>query len=594
MIAAKEFYQSHLDGFESELSKIREKLTAMAVLRFVAFVAAAFLAYQYLISKSPVAIISAVICFIIFLVFVRISFKLADKKRLLTQLVFVNRNELTLLAHQRNAFDNGAKFGAGHEFAADLDVFGEGSLYHLLNRTTTSHGAEEFASLFNNTDLSAEAVIEKQEAIRIMSQQPEKRQLLAAHGLMFGEAAGNLYSLTDWLQQPTMARKNKLLVVLRWVVPIVNLGVIYYVLDSGNTLALVASIAVCWLITASQLSYINTQHLLISKKQEILDQYAGILKIFSEVDAGDSGLLTKLKSEVKDAHHSFYKLARISGAFDQRVNMIVSAVLNSFFIYDIHCLFALEKWKDTYRSTFHKWIGTVGEIERINSLATFAFNNPTFHYPAVDESSLQIAAANMAHPLIREEQRISNSITIGESPKLLVVTGSNMSGKTTFLRTLGINLLLAQCGAPVCATSFRFRPMHILSSIRVSDSLQENTSYFMAELKQLHHIVERLETGYPSLVLIDEILRGTNSDDKTHGSEQFIRKLIHYNCLTLFATHDLLLGVLAAEKPEEIANYCFESVIENGELYFDYKLREGIARNRNASFLMKKMGIIQQ
>jgi len=169
-----------------------------------------------------------------------------------------------------------------------------------------------------------------------------------------------------------------------------------------------------------------------------------------------------------------------------------------------------------------------------------------------------------------------------------------MSGKTTFLRTLGVNLVLAQCGAPVCANSFSFTPMHIQSSIRVSDSLQESTSYFMAELKRLHDIVIKLESGEPSLVLIDEILRGTNSDDKTHGSEQFIKKLIAYNCLTMFATHDLSLSVLENESPEKIDNYCFESVIENGELIFDYKLRKGVARNKNASFLMQKMGIIDR
>jgi DNA mismatch repair ATPase MutS len=167
-----------------------------------------------------------------------------------------------------------------------------------------------------------------------------------------------------------------------------------------------------------------------------------------------------------------------------------------------------------------------------------------------------------------------------------------MSGKTTFLRTLGVNLVLAQCGAPVNATEFRFRPMKILSSIRVGDSLQENTSYFMAELKKLRAIIDTLETGEPALVLIDEILRGTNSDDKTHGSEEFIRKLIGFNCLTLFATHDLSLSVLENELAGQVDNYCFESVIKDGELLFDYTLQRGVARNKNASFLMKKMGII--
>jgi DNA mismatch repair ATPase MutS len=187
---------------------------------------------------------------------------------------------------------------------------------------------------------------------------------------------------------------------------------------------------------------------------------------------------------------------------------------------------------------------------------------------------------------------VANDFSIGRQERLIRVTGSNMSGKTTVLRTIGVNLLLAQCGAPVCATSFNWTPMQVLTSLRISDSLQEQTSYFMAELKKLQRIVLRLRTGEPALVLIDEILRGTNSEDKTYGSEHFARKLTGYHCLSLFATHDLTLGQLEQEYPGVIANYCFESVIEGDDLHFNYRLQQGIARNRNASFLMKKMDII--
>ncbi|MES1222754.1 MAG: DNA mismatch repair protein, partial [Bacteroidota bacterium] len=195
-------------------------------------------------------------------------------------------------------------------------------------------------------------------------------------------------------------------------------------------------------------------------------------------------------------------------------------------------------------------------------------------------------------PLIHQKERITNDFVIGGNNKLQIITGSNMSGKTTFLRTVGVNILLAQCGSPVCADAFTFSPMHIFSSIRVSDSLQEHTSYFMAELKRLQQIIINLQNGERALVLVDEILRGTNSEDKTHGSEQFIRKLLHYNCVSLFATHDLALSNLEKEFPQTISNWCFESVIENGSLHFNYKLQQGVAKNKNASFLMKKMEII--
>jgi DNA mismatch repair ATPase MutS len=254
---------------------------------------------------------------------------------------------------------------------------------------------------------------------------------------------------------------------------------------------------------------------------------------------------------------------------------------------------SLEKWKETYKKEFPEWIEAVGNIECLNSLATLAFTNPSFTYPEpVDSPSLRVTATGMAHPLIRAGERVTNDCSIGREQRLILVTGSNMSGKTTYLRTMGVNLLLAQCGAPVCAATFSFTPMQILSSLRVSDSLQEHTSYFMAELKKLQRIIHRIQDGTPSLVLIDEILRGTNSDDKTYGSEQFIRKLLQYHCLSFFATHDLSLGSLEQELPGLVSNACFESTIDGNELHFDYRLRQGIARNRNASFLMKRMDII--
>jgi len=286
-------------------------------------------------------------------------------------------------------------------------------------------------------------------------------------------------------------------------------------------------------------------------------------------------------------------LSQLASFFDQRLNVLVNIFLNSFLLYDLHIMAGLEKWKETYKDKFHEWIDAVGNIESLNSLSSLAFNNPEFVYPApIHDTDLRISASQLAHPLIPAAERVANDCTIGKDQRLILVTGSNMSGKTTFLRTLGVNLLLAQCGAPVCAGDFSFTPMQHLTSLRVSDSLQEHTSYFMAELKKLQRIIHHLREGSPSLVLIDEILRGTNSEDKTYGSEQFIRKLLQYRCLSFFATHDLSLGSLEKEMPGLVSNYCFESNISGDELHFDYRLRQGLARNRNASFLMKKMDII--
>ncbi|MGZ5134880.1 MAG: MutS-related protein, partial [Flavitalea sp.] len=359
-----------------------------------------------------------------------------------------------------------------------------------------------------------------------------------------------------------------------------------------NYIPLGLTIAASWTCIGIFSKYISNQHVLLGKKQAILDQYASILEEFSEIQEGTSSLLKNLQSDSSDACSAIDKLSRLSGLLDQRMNLVVNIFLNSFLVYDLHCLFALEKWKSINKQFFDKWILCVGNIEALNSLATFAYNNPEYCQPVVFEQGLRLDCKSIAHPLIPAGERIANDLELGRTGKLALITGSNMSGKTTFLRTVGINLLLAQCGAPVCATQFSFTPMQLLTAIRISDSLQLHTSYFMAELKRLKNIIQHLQTGNPSLVLVDEILRGTNSDDKSHGSEEFIKKIITFNCLTLFATHDLSLSTLENDFPGIITNYCFESTIVNGELSFDYKLQHGIAKNKNASFLMKKMEII--
>jgi len=327
----------------------------------------------------------------------------------------------------------------------------------------------------------------------------------------------------------------------------------------------------------------------------VLDQYADILKTFAAADAGKAFLVQQLRQTAGNAYKSIGSLAKLSSFFDQRLNLLVNLFLNSILLYDLHCIIALEQWKRKHSKDFPQWLQVVGDIECLNALASFAFNNPSFVFPAIAQGpAIIIRAEQMGHPLIGQGERVSNDFDPGAATKLLLVTGSNMSGKTTFLRTLGVNLVLAQCGAPVCAASFEFSPMQLLTSIRVSDSLQEHTSYFMAELKRLQYIIETLKGGQPALVLIDEILRGTNSEDKTYGSEQYIMQLIKYNCITLFATHDLALATMEETYKGVIRNYCFESVIRNNELYFDYKLQKGIAKNKNASFLMKQMGIIER
>jgi DNA mismatch repair ATPase MutS len=233
----------------------------------------------------------------------------------------------------------------------------------------------------------------------------------------------------------------------------------------------------------------------------------------------------------------------------------------------------------------------MAEIEVLSSMANLAYNNPGWAMPAIVDEYFILKAKNAGHPLIPEKRRITNTFEINEAGQVLLVTGSNMAGKSTFLRTCGINSVLAFSGAPVCADAFSISLVQVLSSMRISDSLEDNTSSFYAELKRLSLIIREAEHTQRVLLLLDEILRGTNSNDRYLGSQALIRQLISYGSVSIVATHDLRLADLAKELPGKITNCHFDVKIEGEELYFDYKLTPGICTSMNASILMKKMGI---
>ena len=587
------FYKDKINHYDSLIQAVRKKLALTALGRACSFLGLAVSLY-YLYSSPSWFLSGGVLLFLAgFILLIRWTWRLKESKALWEQLLFVNNNELGLLNRELNGFPDGSSLLDGQGYLDDLDIFGKASLFHQLNRTTTSHGQDALSGLLRQSLQSPSAIRERQEAIRILTAQVDPRQLLTAKGLIAGEKEGNLHSLTQWLAGASKLYNQKALTIARWVLVVYNLVCVGLWMFTDNYKPLLIGVLVAWAFIGVYGKYINEQHTLIGKKQAVLDQYAVILNVFNGMDPGDSVLLRELQSRTGKAYQAIYRLSRLASFFDQRLNVVVNILLNSLFAYDLHCLAALEKWKVVNRESFPDWIKAVGDIECLNSLAAFAFNNPGYAYPEpVSDTVPFIAADKMAHPLISAKERVANDLDAGRKERLLLVTGSNMSGKTTFLRTTGVNLLLAQCGAPVCAASFSFTPMEILTSLRVSDSLQEHTSYFMAELKKLQWIIHRLREGKPSLVLIDEILRGTNSEDKTYGSEQFIYRLLQLPCLSLFATHDLSLGKLEGERPGEVSNYCFESVIEQGELHFNYTLQRGVARNRNASFLMQKMEII--
>ncbi len=252
----------------------------------------------------------------------------------------------------------------------------------------------------------------------------------------------------------------------------------------------------------------------------------------------------------------------------------------------------IEKWKNKHKDNFLKWIDVIGEFDAFISLALYSYNHPDYSFPEINDKGFAIAAENVGHPLINKNKLVTNNYKIENLPKVDLLTGANMAGKSTFLRTIGVNLVLGMIGAPVCASTFRFTPVLLFTSLRTNDSLQENESFFYAELKRLRLLIQHYENNKPVFFLLDEILKGTNSKDQHAGSEALIKKIIKLKGVGIIATHDVELSKLQNEFPGEVENLCFEITINDDKLNFDYKIKSGVCRTMNASFLMKKMEII--
>ena len=253
----------------------------------------------------------------------------------------------------------------------------------------------------------------------------------------------------------------------------------------------------------------------------------------------------------------------------------------------------VDKWIKIYGVELDKWYNVLTKIDELSALATFSFNNPTYTFPSLDPNEeVVIKAKALGHPLMKYEACVTNDLDMMTYGNFIVVTGANMAGKSTYLRMIGVNFLLALIGAPVFAKSMTFTPVFLFTGLRTTDSLQDNESYFFAELRRLQSIIQRAQKGEHMLVILDEILKGTNSVDKQKGSMALVKKLVELNITGIIATHDLTLGTLTNDYPDKISNSCFEAKIEGDKLSFTYKIQEGIASNMNAYFLMQHMGIV--
>ena len=338
---------------------------------------------------------------------------------------------------------------------------------------------------------------------------------------------------------------------------------------------------------------VNLIHEHISKQSDIFKKYSALINIINSENFSNQDLRelqNRLKSEDNIEYQLNY-LSKLINKLDYRLNVLMSAFLNLIFFWDIHYSYKIEKWMAVNSSKISSWLNTIGELDALLSLSILNFNHPEWHFPIFSDKDIFVKAKSLAHPLIKSKDRISNDYNLNGMGHFDIITGSNMAGKSTFLRTLGVNIILAQTGCPVCAESMELSDLKLITYMRISDSLEDNLSTFHAELERIKSILVFTEAKNNCFVLLDELLRGTNSEDRHIGTVALIRQLMKNKASGIIATHDLAMTKMEGNYPETIRNFNFNVKTKDDELFFDYKLTPGVCNYFNASLLMKKIGI---
>ncbi len=602
------YYQSRLDFFEEDIANLSKKDKYFTTLRILVFFGGCAVSIFFLLSKSSFLIWTSLFFIGVYLFLFKRHEGLKKLLDLQIRIKKLNTLEFNALNGDISQFKNGeAYFNSVHDYSADLDIFGDKSIFQYINRTVSRYGSDVLASWFLKP-ASLETIKSRQKSARELAQKTLWMEEFRSVNFIDKESTDHLQRFFYWLNVPSEINFSKPLLFFIKSSPVI-LGIscffVLVQLIAPDWVALhpsyfwkISALLSPWFflnlgITGIFTKRINKAHQLLSGQSATLFSYSDFIQKV-ENEPFTSEALIALQGVIKDtpaASKVIRKLSIILEKFDGRLNLLVTVFTNGIYLSDLRLAYELDNWKSKNSLLPPVWIKAIAEMEAFISLGMLAFNEENWVFPVPDAVQNSIKASQMGHPLIPVQKRILNSCEILPPNQVILVTGSNMAGKSTFLRTLGVNLVLAQLGSKVCAESFHFKPTSIYTSLRIADSLQENTSSFYAELKRLEVLIKRTKEGEPIFFLLDEILRGTNSNDRHLGSKAVLKHLINAHSFGVLATHDLSLGELENIYPNQLKNMHFDVTVKGEELYFDYTLKSGICTSLNASILMRKIGL---
>jgi hypothetical protein len=591
----QQVYRQKQEQHKTHLAKLAKKRSRLGWLRLSVFLLTILTAYQIFTSYGLIGLVPTVFGIAVLLYLVSIDVQNNNAIRNTKTLIRINEEELQVLDHRFAHREDGHSFiPDDHAYAGDLDIFGKASFYQLLNRCFTEQGRQRMAAQLLS-QLPMQQVIDRQQAIKELASQLEWRQRWQAFAMQTTITATTERKIRTWLSEE---KEHFAGTFWRYFLPV------YSTLTIGS-----AAAAIFGYIPGTAFSSLFLLYLIISllmSRQAILPyiHLTGIVKETATLQALIKWLeslsmqaapVKNLQVDIRNGNTSAASeiagLKVILDRFDLRNNIFGLLVFNSFLLWDVRQMRALNAWRRRNRNHVAGWFNAIAEMEVLHSISTLHFNYPEWCFPEITNQHFTLSGTAIGHPLLAVDQRVSNDFDMAGVAQIGLITGSNMAGKSTFLRSLGVNCVLALMGAPVCAAAFRLSPLQLVSSMRIADNLAENTSTFYAELKKLRTIIERVKAHEKVFILLDEILRGTNSYDRHTGAAALLKQLIKEDAVAVIATHDVELAQLETNYPSAVKNYHFDVQVEGEELYFDYKLKTGVCQSLNASILMKKIGI---
>ncbi|GGE05341.1 MutS-related protein [Psychroflexus salis] len=586
----KQIYQERITAFNKAKNKIQQQLLIFSLLRLSVFAICVFLIFQFWGEARSIGLI-VVISALVFIMLIRFFAKAKYEKQKLEALIQINKTEQKTNLSNFGFYANGEQYQDGlHEFSEDTDLFGERSFFQYINRTQLVEGERNLANQLKSNHIKA--ILDKQEFVKEMAQKIDFRQEFAAHAQLL-QTEEKIQTIITWIN----TYKTHVPKWMKWfpyVFSLASLVVIFlFFTEIIQLTQFLLWIFIGLVITGFYIKKSNALSQALGRVQASFQQYAKLLQLIEDAEFTSKkgrAYQTQIKEDQQNFSVLLQQFSKQIDNFEQRNNMLLGLVFNGFFLWDLMQSYKIEQWILAHRLKVENVFNVIADLDAWCSLGNFCFNHIDYVFPEINtKATTQLQVDKAIHPLLNTKITVANDIGL-EAKNFVILTGANMAGKSTFLRTLALQIIMANTGLPVRASKCIYRPIKLITSMRTSDSLADESSYFYAELTRLKQIVDTLQKE-PYFVILDEILKGTNSKDKAIGAQKFVKRLWKENAVGIIATHDLSLCSLADESTN-IENYYFDAEIENDELHFDYTLKKGICQNMNASFLLEKMGLV--